>query len=51
MGTVLTNLNEQTDSKEISESKEKWLAIKTKTIDEYYNTFIEFLKKQMRFRK
>ncbi len=46
MGAVLTNFDGQTESKEISEPKEKWLAIKAKTIDEYYNAFIEFVKKK-----
>lgn len=46
MDAVLTNLNEQTEIKEISEPKEKWMTIKNKTIDDYYNTFIEFVKKK-----
>jgi hypothetical protein len=44
MDAVQNNLNEKTESKETSEPKEKWLAIKKKTIDDYYNAFIEYVK-------
>lgn len=31
-------------SKEISQPKEKWPSIKTKTVDDYYNGFIQYVK-------
>jgi hypothetical protein len=33
-----------TKSKKISEPKDKWAAIKKKTVDDYYNDFIEYIK-------
>lgn len=46
MDAVLSGLDKKAAKKELSEPKEKWAAIKKKTVDDYYNGFIEYVRKK-----
>ncbi|MCJ0742816.1 hypothetical protein [Pedobacter montanisoli] len=44
MDAVLSGMDDNSEKKELSQPKEKWTEIKKKTIDDYYNGFIEYVK-------
>ncbi|MFD2909413.1 hypothetical protein ACFSX9_11805 [Flavobacterium ardleyense] len=44
MGAVIAGMSEDTETKALSQPEDKWAAIKKKTIDEYYNGFVEYVK-------
>jgi hypothetical protein len=44
MGAVLAGMDDNAEKKELSQPRDKWTAIKLKTVDDYYNGFIEYLK-------
>ena len=44
MHAVLVSIDNNTEKKEQSQPKEKWPSIKNKTLDDYYNGFIEYIK-------
>jgi len=46
MWAVMAGLNDDTETKELSQPKDKWNEIKKKTVDDYYNGFIEYVKSQ-----
>lgn len=46
MDAVLAGMNDNAEQKELSQPKEKWAEIKKKTIEDYYNGFIEYVKKK-----
>ena len=46
MWAVMTGLDENTETKELSQPENKWIEIKKKTVDDYYNGFIGFVKSQ-----
>lgn len=46
MDAVLAGMDDNAEKKELSQPKEKWVEIKKKTIDDYYNGFIEYVKKR-----
>ena len=46
MWAIMAGLEEQSETKELSQPKDKWVEIKKKTIDDYYNGFIEYVKSQ-----
>lgn len=43
MDAVLSGMDDNAEKKELSQPKEKWTEIKTKTIDDYYKGFIEYV--------
>lgn len=44
MDAVLSGMDDNTQKKELSQPKDKWTEIKKKTLDDYYNGFIEYVK-------
>lgn len=44
MDAVLAGMNDNVEKKELSQPKDQWNIIKKKTVDDYYNGFIEFVK-------
>lgn len=46
MGAVNASLTKVDEEKKLIEPKERWAEIKKKTIDDYYNGFIEYVKNQ-----
>lgn len=46
MDAVLAGMDENSEKKELSQPKDKWAEIKKKTVDDYYNGFIEYVKKK-----
>jgi hypothetical protein len=44
MDAVLAGIDDKAEKKELSQPKDKWAEIKKKTIDDYYNGFIEYVK-------
>lgn len=44
MGAIINSMDKTAETPEMTEPKDKWTAIKKKTIDDYYNGFIEFVK-------
>jgi hypothetical protein len=44
MDAVLSGMDEITEKKELSQPIDKWKEIKKKTLDDYYNGFIEYVK-------
>lgn len=46
MWAVQAGLSEEPETRELSKPKDEWEAIKKKTIDDYYNGFIEYAKSQ-----
>lgn len=44
MDAVLAGMGDNAEKKELSQPKEKWTEIKKKTIDDYYNGFIKYVK-------
>ena len=44
MDAVLAGMNDKGKKKELSQPKKKWAEIKKKTIDDYYNGFVEYVK-------
>lgn len=44
MDAVLAGMDDNAEKKELSQPKEKWSEIKKKTVDDYYNGFIEYVK-------
>jgi hypothetical protein len=44
MGAIINSMDKTAETPEMIEPKDKWTAIKKKTIDDYYNGFIEFVK-------
>lgn len=44
MDAIISGMGNSTENKELSQPKDKWTSIKKKTVDEYYNGFIEFVK-------
>ncbi len=46
MWATMAGIDEKTETKELSQPKEKWTEIKTTTVNDYYNGFIEYIKSQ-----
>ena len=46
MWAVQAGLSDEPETRELSKPKDEWEAIKKKTIDDYYNGFIEYVKSQ-----
>jgi len=46
MWAIQAGLSDEEETKELSKPKEEWEAIKKKTVDDYYNGFIEYVKSQ-----
>lgn len=46
MGAVMAGMDNKSNNKEIIQPRDKWPEIKKKTVDDYYNGFIEYVKKQ-----
>jgi hypothetical protein len=46
MGAVMTGMGNDSGEKELSQPKDKWAEIKKKTVDDYFNGFMEYVKKQ-----
>jgi hypothetical protein len=46
MWAVLSGLSDEPETRELSKPKEEWEAIKKKTVDDYYNGFLEYVKSQ-----
>ncbi len=46
MDAVLSGMDANAEKKELIQPKEKWTEIKKKTVDDYYNGFIEYVKSQ-----
>lgn len=44
MDAVLSGMDDNAEKKELSQPKDKWTEIKKKTLDDYYNGFIEYVK-------
>jgi len=44
MDAVLASMDDNAEKKELSQPKEKWIEIKKKTVDDYFNGFIEYIK-------
>ncbi len=44
MDAMIGSMEESTEKKELSQPKDKWAEIKKKTVDDYYNGFMEFVK-------
>jgi hypothetical protein len=44
MDAVLAGMDDKSEYKELSQPKDKWSEIKKKTVDDYYNGFIEYVK-------
>lgn len=44
MDAVLAGMDDNSEKKELSQPKDKWTGIKKKTLDDYYNGFIEYIK-------
>ncbi|RZL44251.1 MAG: hypothetical protein EOP00_20550 [Pedobacter sp.] len=44
MDAVLPGIDDNAKKKELSQPKDKWTEIKKKTLDDYYNGFIEYVK-------
>lgn len=44
MDAVLSGMDDNAEKKELSQPKDKWAEIKKKTLDDYYNGFIEYVK-------
>jgi hypothetical protein len=44
MDAVLAGMDDNVEKKELSQPKEKWTETKKKTVDDYYNGFIEYVK-------
>jgi hypothetical protein len=41
---VVVKIGHNSEKKELSQPKDKWTGIKKKTLDDYYNGFIEYVK-------
>ena len=46
MWAVQAGLSDKEENRELSKPKEEWEAIKKKTVDNYYNSFMEYAKSQ-----
>ena len=46
MWAMQAGLSDKEETRELSKPKDEWKAIKKKTIDDYYNGFIEYVKSQ-----
>ncbi|HEY9833590.1 MAG TPA: hypothetical protein V6D26_23765 [Stenomitos sp.] len=46
MEAVLSGMDENAEEKELSQPKDKWAEIKKKTLDDYYNGFIELVESE-----
>ena len=46
MWAVLAGQSDEPETRELSKPKDEWEAIKKKTVDDYYNGFIEYVKSQ-----
>ena len=46
MWAIQAGLSDKENTRELSKPKEKWEAVKKKTVDDYYNGFIEYVKGQ-----
>lgn len=44
MDAVLSGMDDNAEKKDLSQPKDKWTEIKKKTLDDYYNGFIEYVK-------
>lgn len=44
MDAVMTGMDNDSGEKELSQPKDKWADIKKKTVDDYFNRFIEYVK-------
>lgn len=44
MDAVLAGMDDNSEKEELSQPKDKWTEIKKKTVDDYYNGFIEYVK-------
>jgi len=44
MDAVLSGMDDNAEKKELSQPKDKWTEIKKKTLNDYYNGFIEYVK-------
>lgn len=44
MNAVTAGMGNKSEKKELSQPKNKWTAIKKKTVDDYYNGFMEYVK-------
>ncbi len=44
MGMFIEGLGDETETGELSKPKDEWEGIKKKTIDDYYNGFLEYIK-------
>lgn len=44
MDAVLAGMDDKSEKKELSQPKDKWSEIKKKTVDDYYNGFIQYVK-------
>ena len=44
MDAVLSGMDDNAKKKELSQPRDKWTEIKKKTLDDYYNGFIEYVK-------
>ncbi len=44
MWAIMAGLNDDSKTKKLSQSKDKWTEIKKKTVDDYYNGFIGYVK-------
>ncbi|RZJ50849.1 MAG: hypothetical protein EOO44_15595 [Flavobacterium sp.] len=48
MDAVTVGMGNKSEKKELSQPKSKWTAIKKKTVDDYYNGFMEYVKSKSR---
>jgi hypothetical protein len=46
MGAFISGAGGKSNIRELSQPKDKWAEIKRKTIEDYYNGFIEYVKKK-----
>jgi len=46
MSAVMAGMDNDTREKKLSQPKDKWIDIKKKTLDDYFNGFIEYVKSQ-----
>ncbi len=46
MGAVMSGMDGKSGDKEIIQARDKWSEIKKKTVDDYFNGFVEYVKKQ-----
>jgi hypothetical protein len=44
MNAVVAGTDEKSEEKELSQPQDKWTEIKKKTVDDYYNGFMEHVK-------